>query len=212
MLRDALGAMGQHAIDAGPLLARARGEPGAPLLYYATDTHWTPSGAMVAIRALIESIEPEVWADADVVTDGRLRRRTDLAALIGLSRFESTPRIRVRGEMTQERTDVPVPTEIANARSIFRVQARGEGPLIEGRTIIVYDSFFGIYVPLIAPFFADTTWVHVGDLLNHPELGTALGTFDTVILERVERGLYETDVETVLRALERPAVGALAPP
>jgi hypothetical protein len=47
-------------------------------------------------------------------------------------------------------------------------------------------------------------WVHAGDLGRNPQLATELGRFDRVILERVERGLYDTDVEKVLR----PMIGA----
>jgi hypothetical protein len=53
----------------------------------------------------------------------------------------------------------------------------------------------------IAPFFEESIWIHVNDLKNHPELGALLGPFDTVILERVERGLYITDIDTLLEPL-----------
>ncbi len=200
---SAVRAAGAAGIDAAPLLVAARGEADPPRLYYATDSHWTPSGAIVAIGALVGSIDPEVWATAAVRRDGEVRRRTDLPTLLGLRRVEETPRLRVREGVRIETIDVEVPAQIHNARGVFRVVARGDAPLIEGRTIIVYDSFFGISVPLVAPFFADSTWVHVGDLMNQPELGRFLGGFDTVILERVERGVYETDFGAVLGALVR---------
>jgi len=66
---------------------------------------------------------------------------------------------------------------------------------------VIYDSFFGIDTRLVAPFFEDTTWVHVGDILQHPELASILGPFDRVILERVERGFYATNVGAITDAL-----------
>jgi hypothetical protein len=58
---------------------------------------------------------------------------------------------------------------------------------------------------MVSSLFADTTWIHEGDLAHHPELAAALGPFDRVVLERVERGLYITDIETLLKPLVRTA-------
>lgn len=193
------------AIDASPLLATARDVPGSAGLYYTKDSHWTPSGAIVAIRALIESLDAGAWDAEDVVRDGTRRRVTDIAALMGIQRVETTPQLVVRPGGTLQIDDVSVPVEVNNARAIFRVTASGDRPTLPGRTVIVYDSFFGIYVPLVAPFFADSTWIHVGDLVNHPELASILGPFDRIVFERVERGLYGTDVGALLSPLVRPA-------
>jgi hypothetical protein len=65
----------------------------------------------------------------------------------------------------------------------------------------VYESFFGIQMASIAPFFADSTWIHFNDLLSHPEIGRLIGRADRVIFERVERGLYFTKILSLLRPL-----------
>jgi hypothetical protein len=96
---------------------------------------------------------------------------------------------------------------VNNARDVFRITCTGDKPLLPGRTLVIYDSFFGIDTTLVAPYFADTTWVHVGDMLSHPELIRLLGPFDRVIFERVARGLYATGLDTLFAPLLAQAGG-----
>jgi hypothetical protein len=96
-----------------------------------------------------------------------------------------------------------VPVEIHNARTIWTTTATGPDRTIQGRTLVVYDSFFGLDYGLVAPYFASATWVHVGDLENHPELASVLGSFETVIVERIERAIYTSDVAKLLAQLPR---------
>jgi hypothetical protein len=70
-------------------------------------------------------------------------------------------------------------------------------------TVIAYDSFFGRNMTSLSPFFAESIWIHIGDLKNHPEIATLIGRADRVILERVERGLYFTQIDDLLRPLAR---------
>jgi hypothetical protein len=196
----AIATLGPVAIDARPVLAQAR-EAAAADLYYAKDSHWAPSGAVAAIAALARSFPGLDWADSDVVEVGSVRRTMDLATFLGIRRVERTPKLEIRPGVTHQTADVEVPVEIHNARAIPRFTASGDRPTLPGRTLVIYDSFFGIDAPLVLPLFAESTWIHVGDLLNHPELAKILGPFDRVIFERVERGLYETDVRTFLSAL-----------
>lgn len=194
-------------------LAAAREAGGsAEPLYFEQDTHWTPTGAMVAIRGLIMSIDPSLWSDADVVTDGTKPYLPDLARLVGIRRVEHVIEPTVRPGMTVSRTQLPVPVEIENARGVFRYTATGDRPTVPGRTAIVYDSFFGINRSRIAPFFEESVWIHQGDLYNHPELGAAAGPFDRVILERAERGVYLQDLEKQLLALIGDGAGGTAAP
>jgi acetyltransferase AlgX (SGNH hydrolase-like protein) len=203
-LRTGLAAIGPVAIDGWAALAAARAaDPNGRLLYYPLDSHWTPAGAIAEVKPLIESFGPDVWSDADVVIGGTEAARRDLARQMGLRGGGTVARVRVRPVVTVTRTDVAVPVELHNARAVFRTTASGDRPLIPGRTVIVYDSFFGIDVDLVAPFFADVTWVHAGDLAAAPELAGLLGPFDTVILERVERGLYDDDPGAVVGPLIR---------
>ena len=201
-IRETIAALGPQAVDGWTVLDDARAAATRPTdetsLYFRQDSHWTPRGATAAIGALVRSIDPALWNDADVVETGTVSESMDLPRLMGIRRNERVTNVRIRPGVKLSQQDVPVPVEIQNARSVFRVTASGDRPTLPGRTLVIYDSFFGIDVDLVAPFFADTTWVHVGDALHHPELAGLLGPFDTVIFDRVERGLYETDVDAVL--------------
>jgi hypothetical protein len=200
-LEAAMARLGGTAIDARDALIAARTAPGAPDLYYSQDTHWTPNGAAVAVGELVRSLTPNLWTDADVVERGVKPRVMDTASLIGLRRVAKTPKVILRPGVTLHREDLAVPVEVQNARAIFRITCSTSEPLLPGRTLVIYDSFFGIDTGLVAPYFADTTWVHVNDLIVHPELSRMLGPFDRVIFERVERGIYATDVGALLAPL-----------
>lgn len=213
VLRTGLAAHAPGMVDGIAVLSDARRlEPDGPDLYYSLDSHWTPTGATAAIRALIQSLDPALWREEDVTVLGNHRRTLELANQIGIRRTELTPMIALRPSVTVERRDVEVPVDIGNARGVFRMASTGDLPVVDGRTMVVYDSFFGLSASLVAPFFADSTWIHVGDLANHPELAQLLGPFDTVIFERVERGLYGTDVEAVLAALATSRETSLSKP
>ena len=203
-LASGLAAMSPGTVDGQVLLEAARAaDPAGRLLYFPLDSHWTPTGAAVVIEGLITAIDPDLWQDADVDRSGRSRLRSDLGAQMGIRRTGTVPGVVIRRGMTVTRADVDVPVDVGNARSVFRTTAAGPLPVVPGRTVIVYDSFFGIDVPLVAPFFADATWIHAGDMLNHPELAELIGPFDHVIVERVARGLYGTDLGAILTSLVR---------
>jgi hypothetical protein len=203
-LEAAIARVPGQAIDARAALAAARQVRGTPDLYYSEDTHWAPTGAAIAVGELVRSLDPTLWSDSDVVVTGQLRRVMDTAALMGLRRVATTPNVVIRPDVEQHRSDVQIPVAVHNARAVFRITTSGPARTLPGRTLIVYDSFFGIDTRLVAPYFADSTWVHEGDMHNHPELAQLLGPFDRVIVERVERGLYGTDLGALLAPLTTP--------
>jgi hypothetical protein len=184
-------------------LAARRANPDGPLLYFTEDSHWTTTGAVPAIRALIQSLGPDLWRDEDVSAPTSQKVEMELARQMGLSRSETVPRVRIRPGVTITRTAVALPVETKNARAVYRFTATGDRPLVPGRTVIVYDSFFGLNMQSVAPFFAESIWIHMGDLQNHPEIGRLVGPADLVILERVERGLYFTSIDDLLAPLVR---------
>jgi hypothetical protein len=193
-----------RVIDARPALAAARKVPGTPELYFRQDTHWTPTGAAIAIGELIRSLDPTLWSDPDIVVRGNQPRVMDTAALMGIRRVALTPRVEIRPDIEQHRSDVDIPVAVQNARAVFRITTSGAQRTLPGRTLIVYDSFFGIDSRLVAPYFSETTWVHVNDFVSHPELARLLGPFDRVIVERIERGLLGLDLGPMLAPLAQP--------
>jgi hypothetical protein len=183
--------------------AERAADPDGPLLYYTEDSHWTTIGALPAIRDLIRSLGPDLWRDEDVVVGKPVRVAMELARQMGLSRAETVPGVTVRPGVTIVREPIATPFKTNEARAVYRITASGDRPLVPGRTIIVYDSFFGLNMAAVAPFFEESIWIHFGDLQNHPEIGAVVGPADRVIMERVERGLYFTRIDELLRPLAR---------
>lgn len=184
-----------------PVLAARAATPTAPL-YYSGDSHWTPLGAMPTVQALVESLAPGTWDDREIVVDGTETRATELTRLIGLPAVERVPRLVVRPGVVVHEQLIETGVHLESARDIpwFTVVAGGRR-VVPGRTLVVYDSFYGDLMERISPWFAESVWVHEGDLLNHPELADALPPFDTVVFERAERGVYFTDVASDLRTV-----------
>jgi hypothetical protein len=183
--------------------ARAADPDDTPLLYYTEDSHWTPSGALPAIRALIRSLGPDLWREDDVVVGGRKRVVMELARQMGLRRAQIGPGVTIRPTVTITRDSDALPVKTNNARDVSRFVATGDRPLVPGLTVIAYDSFFGLNMAAIAPFFEESIWIHQGDLFNHPEIASLVERADLVILERVERGLYTTRIDDLVRPLVR---------
>jgi hypothetical protein len=172
-------------------------------LFYTEDSHWTPAGARPAIRELMRSLGDDLWDEDDFGPVHMRRLRMELARQSGRTAYASVPERMPRPSVTIEREALDLPVDVGNARAVYRFTATGDRPLVAGRTVIVYDSFFGIYMHAIAPYFEESVWIHHGDLRLHPELADLTGPFDLVILERVERGLYTTHIEDLLAPLVR---------
>ncbi len=183
-----------------PIAAAHAAEPDLPL-YFAQDTHWTPLGALIATRGLVQSLASDVWDDAEMPIEGFANYETDLSRLIGLPTKERVPRLVIRPGVTVERTAVETSVDLQSARDIgwYRV---GSGPhAVEGRTLIVHDSFFRTNEARIAPWFRESVWVHADDLVRSPELVADLPAFDRVVIERVERSVYDLDLAGLLASL-----------
>ena len=96
--------------------------------------------------------------------------------------------------MTTIETDVA----LRNARAIPWYHVDPAVRAIDGRTLVVYDSFFGTSEERIAPWFRESLWVHYNDLLYHPELVDDLPPFDGIVLERAERHAHSVDAMDLL--------------
>ena len=162
-------------------------------LYWAQDTHWNSYGMLAAIRSVMDSLDPGVWAtDAIVSLASADPHVGDLMRMLGREEPETLPQLTVsRGYQPLE--GVP---------GTLRFGAAGDGPVFPGRTLIVGDSFFEGAVRLLAPWFEDFTFVHINTVVD-PEVARQLADrgVDTIVLERVERAAYRTDYVAVLEPL-----------
>jgi SGNH hydrolase-like domain, acetyltransferase AlgX len=197
-MQAGMAARPDHAIELWTrIAARRAADPTVPL-YFKQDTHWTPLGAVIATKALVESLAPGVWDDAQMPIEGFANYDTDLSRLIGLPRKERVPRLVVRPGVEMERTVVPTSVDLKSARDIGHYQVDTTAKAVEGRTLIVYDSYFRTNERRIAPWFRDSVWVHADDLKRSPELVADLPAFDRVVVERAERSVYDVDLDALL--------------
>lgn len=197
-VRAAMAARPDSTVDMWSAVLAARDRSEAPL-YFSQDSHWTPDGAMPAIEALVESLAPGVWDPAEISVEGTSRYPMELARLIGKPADAIVPRYVIRPSVTVAESALPTTVDLGNARDIFDYTTSGTTDVVPGTTLIVYDSFFNINRQRIAPWFERTIWVHAGDLRDHPEIAGILPPVDSIVLERVERGAYDTDMEQLLQ-------------
>jgi acetyltransferase AlgX (SGNH hydrolase-like protein) len=183
-----------------PTLAERSKRPTAPL-YYIQDEHWTPLGSVPAIKALVQSLDPRVWRDSDVTIAGTEAHTADMSRLIGLPHDEIIPKVVMRPGIKVSKKLLDTGVHVEHARDIPWFTVTGTSRVVPGRTLFIYDSFFGTVMTRVSPFFEESVWVHEGDLYNHPELAAALPQFDTVVFERVERSAYFTNVASVLASV-----------
>lgn len=181
-------------------------DPERPI-YFHQDTHWTPLGALVATEALIDSLAPGLWSEDQVPTDGFANYETDLSRLIGLPNKERVPKLVIRPGVEVTEGSIELAVDIDNARDVATFAVDPAAAAVEGRTLIVYDSFYGTNMRRIAPWFRESVWVHQGDLTDHPALVASLPRFDRVVVARVERGVYDTDLPMLLAPIIEAAGG-----
>jgi hypothetical protein len=211
-VREGIAARPATAVDLwGPVLGLREARPDE-LVYWHQDSHWTPIGASPAIRALVEADAPGTWDESDIRIDGTLDRSAELARLIGLPRVEPAPRIVVERDNDLARTVLARPAGTGEGadggpgeRVVARYQSTGPDTVVPGTTLFVYDSFFGIYIQTIAPWYEDSIWVHVTDLRTNPEMVADFPAIDRVIFQVAEREAYRRPYVPILRPLLSPA-------
>lgn len=202
-VRAAMAARPEIAVDMWTAVMAERDVSEAPL-YFSQDSHWTPTGAMPAIAALVESLAPGVWDPSEITIDGTTRYPMELARLMGKPRDAIVPKYVVRPSVEVQETVLPTAVDLGNARDIEVYATSGNARVVPGTTLVVYDSFLNVNKRRITPWFERTVWVHAGDLRDVPAIADDLPPIDTIVLVRVERGAYDTDVAVLLRPILDP--------
>jgi hypothetical protein len=195
-------------VDVEAALAARRRREGAPI-YLPDDTHWTESGAVAYGTAVARAIDPRLLAHTRAIRRPDGTNEGDLGRLSGdpkLSRVE-------KWELVREGVSLPrVESRHYYANGdVVRDRRRstpGKARLYPGPAVLYGDSFTGVSLDKIVPFFADVT--------RPPELGLAANAgrlpqmerlmieailrSRTLIYERVERDFWGTRTGNLLRA------------
>lgn len=178
-----------------PMRASADSSPDP--IYEPAGSHFNGLGAMVLTEMMIEWAQPGAWDPSFVTRTWEEKRVPELARLAWIwdrqDNFYGVEVVRpgitrtlthvagetIEGEQTR---DAIAKTQGQPARFV----SEGDG-LIPGRTLIIHDSFVGLYMrPSLSRYFEDVSFVHI-DRITPEGLVGALDVYDRVIIECVER-------------------------
>ncbi len=168
----------------GPLLERKAAQPEP--IYHPRDTHWTMEGGAIYVERLIEALEPGLWNDAELVETGQQDIVPDLTRLLGLPQTEQETAFAVRRSGVETTENAPQPVEQVEFPIRNFTSTSSGAALVEGRTLLVYDSFTLPVIDLLAPFFADVTFVH-WNALGIADVAALVEASDRVVIEGAER-------------------------
>jgi len=172
-------------VDLRSELVDARSETLEPL-YLPLDSHWNTLGATVASRAIVESIQPGVWDDSEIVDLEVGDYSGDLTRLLGESTIDETARVAVdRPGLISQTEEV---RDSGDINQIDRTRRHsGDGvALIPGRTLTLMDSF-GVYaIEQLSPWFEEITFFHL-NINDASLLARRVEAADRVVFLTAER-------------------------
>ncbi|MPY95228.1 MAG: hypothetical protein GEV08_19875 [Acidimicrobiia bacterium] len=154
-------------------------------VYHQRDTHWNAVGASRFVAEVVRSLDPDLEPDDELRQVGTVPFELDLTRLLGLPQTVQIPQFQaVRPGVTttagEERT-------VQGAVPLLRYTSSSTGAgVVDGRSVVIYDSFGLAALDLLAPFFADVTFVH-WNALGDPQVEALLDGADTVVAEGAER-------------------------
>ena len=157
-LRDyLLGAGADGYFDSWVLFEAIKAEGLDP--YFKTDTHFNYLGSTRWIEMLVSTLDPGIWEQNAVVDRGQIEFIGNLMTLIGLGQRELVSHLvidrglpRVASEQLHDRF-----SDEQTATEHFRAPEEVTLPLIDGRTLMLKDSFMDIPMPSMAQYFRDLT-------------------------------------------------------
>jgi len=176
----------QDPLYVGIRRALAEAHASGKQVYLRTDTHWTKLGGAMYAQAVAMHLDPEMA--------GRLRLKPeqittvgDLTRLIGLTSPELVTSVSLSSGGTVFPNPTAATTDVvqANPRPESWVTRPGDG-LIQGRTLLLGDSFTNAALGSLRPLFADGRFVSLGRFPERLIVGE-IESSDTVVIEVVQR-------------------------
>ena len=176
-------------VDVWSHLARLKDRAAEPL-YFPGDSHWTPRIAGEMSRLVVDSIDPGLWSDANVVVTRQIMLPMDLATLIGTRRsvpvdLTETHRPGVTSEIVERQDCAEGPDCVVRYRS-----TSSTATLIGKRTLLIRDSFGTMAMPTLTPYFADITYLFWSSDLEQ-QLRARVKDADLVIYESFDAFLFD---------------------
>lgn len=158
-------------------------------VFYKSDSHMNPAAETELVKATINAVQPGLWDDGVVTSDGVIDRPTDLTRQIGLPANETQPNIRVERPgvtTTPDLTRIGV-DDVADSFVTYRSTGAA---MVPGKTVILHDSQFVMAASQLAPWFSDVTFIN-WNLWGDPRIPKTISEADTLIVESVQRAVPE---------------------
>lgn len=181
-------------------------EPGR--VWQAGDSHWSYQGAMMFTREVLDRLvvrgeAPEQLRGAPGAQERADQRLPgDLYPLLGFTREDEVAYWVVRREGVTVETSA-IPTDMGRTQRTHTTVAPAGTPMVPGRTLVVYDSFFYLAEAQLTPYFTEMTTLHWDDFRPMARDGQ-LPEFDRIIFQTVQRSWPQRIVEQ----LTEPAIAA----
>lgn len=158
-------------------------------VYFATDTHWTTSGAYIGYAALLDALRAEgvstrIVSQERLVDGGDVEHAGDLPGLLGQKAAAERIRNWVLRDPAPSSADEMLPHYDWESSKARRVSGVSDAP----RLVIYGDSFAEPMMPFLRESFSEITVIH--HRLGQPPLSALAGCRqDAVVLAMVERFL-----------------------
>jgi len=189
----------ERVVDVFDAMAAAQQVHPVEALYFPQDTHWTPLGASIAARGLINALSEGLWDDAALqLADETNDFQPDLLRMQNLSAQVGMPNWRVARLGTAVISEIEQP-----GAYLSRVDYVSSGPDVRlPPAVLIGDSYSGALAPLLAPYFERLTIVRLHPGMDSTELGSILREdFAIALVVLVERSLWQ-DAPTGLIGFE----------
>jgi hypothetical protein len=178
----------EHPLFVGIRKPLAEAHASGKQVYARTDTHWTGVGAAMYAQALASHLDPELTPRLRLHPK-RITKVGDLMKLAGLTSPESMTSATVSTGGT-----VGLSPEAATGDSAQALPKDGKWVtrpkkgLVQGRTLLLGDSFTGAALTNLRPLFAQGSFVTFSHA-SESRLVSEIEASDTVVIEVVQRAV-----------------------
>lgn len=158
-------------------------------IFRRTDSHWNFRGAAYAMEAMMAALWPQVSTQGAFHPMETIAYKGDLGKMLGFADMREDEviwrgkREGIRGGETKDSLCITQGTP--RLRS-YRHQ--GSAPLVQGKTVILRDSFFDAPLHLMPPLFAQVDIGHI-DHTPPADWPAIAACADTLVIESVERNV-----------------------
>lgn len=201
--RAGLRAAPRHPRVADPYPAFESATAAGGRTFWRGDSHASFEGEGLLLEAIVDQLEPGLWARVPRRALPPVDETMDLWFLLGEDRTERGRRTVVdrvpATTATAHDASAPAPPAVPLDQLmvptvpslVLEFETSGDGPVVEGNTLIIGDSQMQRLAVQLAPYFRHlTVRIYPGLAFEMPDVSHDLADVDHLLVESVERGAY----------------------